>query len=125
MQRSAIGKPYSIVVLAEGLQTGSVNPSNFISAEIERITAIETRTTVLGYVQRGGNPSPYDRILATRLGSHAAELISKRDFNRMVCMEGQRVSSVELSKIAGKTKLVSADHDLINQGIKMGISFGI
>jgi 6-phosphofructokinase 1 len=125
MQRSSIGKPYSIVVVAEGLKTENKNPSDYISTEIERITSIETRTTVLGYVQRGGNPSPFDRILATRLGSHATELIAKRTFNKMVCIQGQQVKAVDLSEVAGKSKLVTPDHDLIQQGLKMGISFGI
>jgi 6-phosphofructokinase 1 len=125
LQRFSAGKPYSIVVLAEGLRSGITGSANYISSAIEKATDIEVRTTVLGYIQRGGNPSPYDRNLATRLGGHATELVSKGSFGRMVCIQGDKVSSVDLSEVAGKTKLVPANHDLIKQGAKMGISFGI
>ena len=125
LQRSSAGKPYSIVVIAEGLRTGNSSSSNYISSAIEAATGIEVRTTVLGYIQRGGNPSPFDRNLATRLGGHATELIAKGTFGRMVCIRGNDVCSVELSEVAGKTKLVPDGHDLIKQGSNMGISFGI
>jgi 6-phosphofructokinase 1 len=124
LEREQKGKPYSIVVVAEGLKTPSKNPTDYITKMIKEKTRIETRETVLGYIQRGGNPSPYDRNLATRLGGHATELISKRQFGRMVCMQGDTVSSIHLSDAAGKLKLVSPDHDLILQGKRMGISFG-
>ena len=124
LHRSSIGKPYSIVVIAEGLKAGKESSADYISSAIEKATEIEVRTTVLGYIQRGGNPSPFDRNLATRLGGHATELIAERAFGRMVCIQGGDVSSVDLSEVAGKTKLVPAGHDLIKQGLNMGISFG-
>jgi 6-phosphofructokinase 1 len=124
LERLQNGKPYSIVVVAEGLQTNHENPAYFISSEIARATALEVRTTVLGYIQRGGNPSPFDRNLATRLGGHATELIAKGMFGRMVCTAGEKVGSVPLAEVAGKTKLVPLDHDLIRHGQYMGISFG-
>ncbi|MDL2303863.1 6-phosphofructokinase [Bacteroides sp. OttesenSCG-928-D19] len=128
LERSSIGKPYSIVVIAEGLKTGKGSPSAFISSAIEKAAKsmeIEVRTTVLGYIQRGGNPSPFDRNIATRLGGYATELIANGQFGRMVCMQGDGVSSIDLSEVAGKTKLVPVDHELIRQGIHMGISFGV
>ena len=125
LQRLSLGKPYSIVVVAEGLDAGQSRAVDFISSAIENVTGIEVRATVLGYIQRGGNPSPFDRNIATRLGGHATELIASGTFGRMVCIDGDNVSSIELSEVAGKTKLVPADHDLILQGTKMGISFGI
>jgi 6-phosphofructokinase 1 len=125
LERAQNGKPYSIVVIAEGLQTGSDHPSDYISREIHETTGLEVRTTVLGYIQRGGNPSPFDRNLATRLGGHATELIARGEFGRMVCIKGDSVSSVELAEVAGKTKLVPIDHELIRQGTSMGISFGV
>ena len=103
LDRARRGKPYSIVVVAEG---------------------IETRDTVLGYTQRGGNPSPFDRNLATRLGGHATELIANGEFGRMVCIKGDRVESIPLLEVAGKLKLVTPDHDLIVQGKRMGVTFG-
>lgn len=124
-ERAKKGKPYSIVVIAEGIDSPNrKRPVDYITKQIEAVTGIETRETVLGYIQRGGNPSPFDRNLATRLGGHATELIATGQFGRMVCMKGDTVESIPLSEVAGKLKLVTADHDLIIQGERMGISFG-
>ena len=125
LSRAYKGKPYSIVVVAEGIKTPEKErPSAYITRAIEEATGIESRDTVLGYIQRGGNPSPFDRNLATRLGGYATELIAKREFGKMVCMKGNEVDSIALSEVAGKLKLVNSDHDLIIQGRRMGISFG-
>jgi 6-phosphofructokinase 1 len=124
LERLRNGKPYSIVVVAEGVQTGTSSPSGYISAQIEHATGIEVRTTVLGYIQRGGNPSPFDRNLATRLGGHATELIVSGGFGKMVCVTGNKISSIALSEVAGKVKLVPSEHELIRHGLEMGISFG-
>ncbi|MDR1336699.1 MAG: 6-phosphofructokinase, partial [Tannerella sp.] len=118
-------KPYSIVVLAEGIRVDSKRrPVDCVKRAIEGATHIETRETVLGYIQRGGNPSPFDRNLATRLGGHATELIAEKAFGRMVCLQDGRISSIPLSDVAGKLKLVTPDNDLVVQGRRMGISFG-
>ena len=125
LDRARRGIPYSIVVAAEGIGTPDEGrPSYYITRAIEKATGIETRDTVLGYTQRGGSPSPYDRNLATRLGGHASELIANKQFGRMVCIHGDQVDSVPLSEVAGKLKLVTPDHDLILQGRRMGIFFG-
>lgn len=125
LDRAHRGKPYSIVVVAEGVNTPhKKHPASYITREIEQVTGIETRQTVLGYTQRGGNPSPFDRNLATRLGGHATELIANGQFGRMVCMEGATVGSIPLQEVAGKLKLVTPEHELIVQGKRMGISFG-
>ena len=76
-------------------------------------------------IQRGGNPSPFDRNLATLLGGHATELVAQKQFGRMVCFKDGKIGSVLLAEIAGKTKRVSSDNELIKQGERMGISFGI
>lgn len=125
LDRTRRGKPYSIVVAAEGVVTpdGS-RPADYITKAIEEGTGIETRDTVLGYTQRGGNPSPFDRNLATRLGGYATELVANGQFGRMVCMCGDRVSSVPLEEVAGKLRVVTPDHELIAQGKRMGIMFG-
>jgi 6-phosphofructokinase 1 len=124
-ERERKGKPYSIVVVAEGIKTpDKKRPSDYITKMIEERTGIESRDTVLGYIQRGGNPSPFDRILATRLGGHATELMAKGQYGRMVCIDNGKVSSLPLKEVAGKLKLVSPDNDLIIQGKRMGISFG-
>jgi len=117
LDRVKKGKPYSIVAVCEGM--------NVDNKLIEAGTGIETRKTTLGYVQRGGSPSAFDRNLATRLGGHATELIVARQFNRMVCLRDDRISSLSLAEVAGKIRLVTPDHDLIIQGRRMGISFGI
>ena len=101
LDRARRGKPYSIVVVAEGIETpDKERPSVYVTRAIEETTGIESRDTVLGYIQRGGNPSPFDRNLATRLGGHATELIANRQFGRMVCMRGSEVESIPLSEVA-------------------------
>ena len=127
LDRVAKGKPYSIVAIGEGLAVDDkrISPAAYISQGIEEGTGIETRTTILGYVQRGGSPSAFDRNLATRLGGHAAELISKGDFGQMVCLVNDEIQSIPLSKVCNRLKLVKPNHDLIIQGKRMGISFGV
>ncbi|MBC8592594.1 6-phosphofructokinase [Oscillospiraceae bacterium N12] len=125
LNRLKKGKPYSIVVVAEGIQTnGGKRAAEYIAQEIEYETGIETRETVLGYIQRGGSPTPFDRNLSTRMGGHATELIANRQFGRMVALRGDEISSVPLEEVAGKLKLVTEDHDLVIQGRRMGIGFG-
>jgi len=85
---------------------------------------METRVTVLGHLQRGGLPTPFDRILATRFGTHAAEMLSEGVYNRMVCLHGSEVTSVPLEQIAGKIKLVPPDHPLITAARRVGTNFG-
>lgn len=119
------GKPYSIVVVAEGIPTlGGKKAAQYIAEEIEYETGFETRETVLGYIQRGGAPTAFDRNLATRMGGHATELIANGQFGRMVSLKGSEIISVPLSEVAGKLKLVTANHDLVVQGRRMGICFG-
>ncbi len=123
--RMELGKPYSIVAVAEGIELPAVErPATYFAREIEEQTGFETRETVLGYIQRGGSPSPNDRNLGTLLGGHAAELIHKKQFGRMVAKLGNTISDVPLSEVAGKLRLVTPEHNLVVQGKRMGISFG-
>jgi 6-phosphofructokinase 1 len=125
IERLKRGKTYSIVVVAEGIQTADgKKAAEYIAQEIEYETGIETRETVLGYIQRGGSPTPFDRNLATRMGGHATELIASGQFGRMVRLEGSSITSIPLSEVAGKLKLVTEDNDLVLQGRRMGICFG-
>lgn len=125
MNRLKKGKPYSIIVVAEGIPTeGGRRAGEFIAKEIERETGIETRETVLGYIQRGGSPTPFDRNLSTRMGGHATELIADGQFGRMIALNGNEISSIPLEEVAGRLKLVTEEHDLVVQGRKMGICFG-
>ncbi len=126
-ERLEMGKPYSIVAVAEGLEIhgSKMRPASFFAQQIEKETGIETRETVLGYVQRGGSPSPYDRNLGTLMGGHATTLIHEGKFGRMVSVKGRNISDVPLSEVAGKLRLVTFDNDLIIQGKRIGISFGV
>ena len=125
LNRLKKGKPYSIVVVAEGIQTdGRKRAAEYIAQEIEYETGIETRETVLGYIQRGGSPTPFDRNLSTRMGGHATELIANGQFGRMITLKGNEIASAPLEEIAGKLKLVTEDNDLVVQGRRMGICFG-
>ncbi len=125
-KRMEMGKAYSIVAVAEGVEVPTrERPASYFAREIEAQTGFETRETVLGYIQRGGSPSPYDRILGTLLGGHAAQLIHEGKFGRMVALLGNTISDVPLSEVAGKLRLVTAESNLVQQGKKMGISFGV
>jgi 6-phosphofructokinase len=124
-RRMEIGKAYSIVAVAEGLEVPTnERPATYFSREIEGQTGYETRETVLGYIQRGGSPSPADRNLGTLLGGHAAQLISEGKYGRMVAKIGNEITDVPLSEVAGRLRLVTPDNDLVVQGKRMGISFG-
>lgn len=126
LRRAHKGKPHSIVVIAEGLKLpDKTHAIDYLTDKIEEKTGIETRKTVLGYIQRGGTPSPYDRNLATRFGGYATELIANRQYGRMVCMRNGKIGSIPLKEVAGKLKLVTPDNDLLVQGKRMGVSFGI
>lgn len=118
-------KPYSIVVVAEGIPVPKgVSPGYYISSQIKELTDLETRDTILGYIQRGGTPSPMDRVLATRYGAHAAELIAGKQFGRMVSLKGNDITSVPLEEVGGKLKPVPLDHPLVEKARWMGVSFG-
>jgi len=95
-----------------------------VAKAVTKRLGIETRVTVLGHLQRGGVPTPFDRVLATRFGTHAAELLAGGEYNRMVCMKGAEVTSVPLEQVAGKLKLVPLDHPLIRTARRVGTNFG-
>lgn len=126
-KRADNNKPYSIVVVAEGIKIpeGDDSPARYLARRIEEETGLETRETVLGYIQRGGSPSPMDRVLASRFGAAAANLIAKNDFGRMVALRNGEISSVKLSEVGGKTKLVGSDDPMVRQAMEMGTCFGV
>ena len=130
LQRASEHKPYSIVVIAEGIKTKmeikqDVSAAQALSSKITELTGLETRNTVLGYIQRGGVPSPTDRMLATRYGAAAADLIAERNFGKMVALKNNEIISVQLADVAGKLKLVQQDDPIVIQSQKMGTCFGI
>ena len=95
-----------------------------LSEEIENGTGLETRKTILGYIQRGGSPSPMDRILATRFGAAAVNLIAKEDYGKMVIKKGEKIKDIPLSEVGGKLRLVPADHSMIKKARGLGVCLG-
>lgn len=138
LERKNAGKGFSIIVTAAGakplentLQWEENNEdvyqegrSRCLALELERLTSIEHRITVLGYLQRGGDPSPYDRILATRFGASAVNLIDSGDINQMVCIDHHQVKSIPLKEVAGRSRLVSSSEEMVQIARDMGVSFG-
>lgn len=139
-ERADLGKRFSIIVVAEGVRTpegGLVAASildgnkvrlggigNYLAAEIERFTGIECRATVLGHLQRGCPPIPFDRLLGTRFGVKAVELAANNVFGVMVTLHGDVVGKIELKEAVKSIKVVPADHELINVARAVGISLG-
>ena len=84
----------------------------------------ETRVTVLGHIQRGGSPSPFDRILSTRFGVAAVDLIAQGEFGKMVCLRGDRILSVDIAEAIGRMKAVDPAGELVATAKSVGIGFG-
>ncbi|HLY98136.1 MAG TPA: ATP-dependent 6-phosphofructokinase [Candidatus Angelobacter sp.] len=139
-KRRSQGKKFTIVVVAEGAKvpheleprfvaekralprSGSV--ANLLGDAIARCSRQETRVTVLGHIQRGGVPSPFDRILATRFGVAATEVAARQEFGRMVCLKEGRIQSVELAEAVGVMKDVQPDGEFVKTAKAIGICFG-
>ena len=95
-----------------------------VTAAIEKLTGKEARNTVLGHLQRGGAPTSYDRILATRFGARAVELVKAGEFGTMVAFHPPNIVAVPLEKIVGRTRNVPVDFDVIRTARAMGIAMG-
>jgi len=95
-----------------------------LAKQLEELTHLESRVTILGYVQRGGTPTAADRILATKLGSACAELIQEDHYGVMVASRGDSTEPVPLEKVAGKRKIVSPDHCWIRTARNVGTCLG-
>jgi 6-phosphofructokinase 1 len=95
-----------------------------LARQLEELTHLESRVTILGYVQRGGTPSPADRLLATRLGTACADLIHEGVFGVMVAARGDRAEPVAIEKVAGKLKTVPLDHPWIESARRVGTCLG-
>ena len=87
-------------------------------------TGQEVRVTVPGHTQRGGEPCPYDRVLSTRLGAQAANLIRERKYGYMVALKGDEITAVPLQEVAGRLKTVDPECTIIKEAKMVGISFG-
>ncbi len=95
-----------------------------LARELQHTTGIEVRMTSLGHVQRGGSPSPADRLLCTCLGAKAAELLAAGVYNVMVAMKGGECEPVDLKKVAGRKKTVPVDHPWVLTARQVGTCFG-
>ena len=95
-----------------------------LAKHLEELTELESRVTILGYVQRGGTPCAADRILATRLGSACADLINEEHYGVMVAARGDGTEAVPLERVAGKRKIVPIDHSWIQTARHVGTCLG-
>ena len=95
-----------------------------LARQLEELTHLESRVTILGYVQRGGTPSAADRLLATRLGTACADLIQEGVFGVMVAARGEGTEPVPLEKVAGKLKTVPLDHPWAESARRVGTCLG-
>ena len=107
----------------EPLRLGGI--SQYVGSRVEDITGIETRYTILGHVQRGGSPTPFDRILATRFGFHAVEAAMKKKFGYMVGLRGQDIKTTLIKDAVAVPRRVEPDCDLIKTARAVGTGFGI
>ncbi len=141
-QRREQGKEFSIIVVAEGAKPeggemtvarmvkGSFEPIRLggvgekLVREIEELTGIESRCTVLGYLQRGGSPTAFDRILCTRYGVAAAEACLRGEHNVMASLSNDNIVMVDLQRAAAASRQVPLDNDLIKAGRQIGVCFG-
>jgi len=106
----ARGKRHSIIVVAEGAADGQT-----VAKEIQAQSGLETRLSILGYIQRGGNPSAQDRIMASRMGAEAVRLLLKGESGKMVAWQGQKVVAADMERVLqGEKPINFADYDLAN-----------
>jgi 6-phosphofructokinase 1 len=139
-QRRARGQAFSIVVVAEGAkplggdasiavkELGAmprlVGAAQKVAYGLSQLIEADIRVTVLGHIQRGGSPSAFDRVLGTRFGHHAAELVARQEFGKMVALRGQQVVAVPIEEALAEPKRVSPDSQLVATARALGTVFG-
>ena len=96
-----------------------------LAHQLEELTGLESRVSILGYVQRGGTPSPVDRLLAARLGNAGADLVAQGSFGIMVAAAGEETRPVPLDRVAGRRKTVPLDHPWIETAAHVGTCLGV
>lgn len=106
------------------LETENAHHTATLSRQLEKLTGLESRVTILGHLQRGGTPSAADRLLATRLGTACADLIELEQYGVMVAARGEEAVPVPLIEVAGNKKLVPWDHSWVVSAKNVGTSFG-
>ncbi len=134
-ERYERGKHFSIIAVAEGarsitdaedqdLKGKHYSIGYKLADELNNVIDIDTRVVVPGHYQRGGPPCPYDRVLATEMGVYAAKLIEKRQFGYTVAVKNGRVTSNLMKDVAGKTKTIPLESELLRVGREIGLNFG-
>ncbi len=136
------GKRFSIICVSEGakciggeqtvarrvetspdpIRLGGI--ANKLAAEIESLTGLETRATILGHIQRGGTPTPYDRILGTRYGCHALEILMAGEKGKLVVMQNGQIGQADIMDVAGRQRLIPPDHTLLKSARALGTNLG-
>ena len=139
LERRSRGKQFSIIVAAEGAYPEGGEPlyrqtaggakrlggiGQVVADAIEMRLGMESRATVLGHLQRGGTPTPYDRVLATRFGVQAVELIHAGRRNEMVCLQGGDICSVSLAEAASGVRRIDPSCEQVRAAAAVGTSFG-
>ncbi len=139
LDREASGKKFTLVVVAEGAhlpeggtvgteQTGAQTRlggiGDLVAAEIEARLHRETRTSVLGHLQRGGAPTTFDRVLATQYGAHAVRLVIEKKFGEMICYNPPHMSSVPIMEAVNHLRTVEPDCAIVQAARALGVSFG-
>jgi len=142
ISRNKMGKRFSLVCVSEGakplggeltvkatdikrtdpIQLGGIG--ELVAKKISDNTGLETRYTVLGHLQRGGSPTPFDRILSTKFGTFAIHYAIKRKFGIMVTLRGNEIKYAKIEDCIAKQKLVSKDCQSVQSAIAVGVSFG-
>lgn len=110
----------------EKIELENLHTTNTIrlANRLKELTGIDTRVTILGHLQRGGTPSAYDRILATKLGTACADCIKNEKFGTMVAIQQNEIVSVPLEKVVKKIKMVPLDHEWIKSARRVGTCLG-
>jgi 6-phosphofructokinase 1 len=142
-KRSHRGKRFSVIVVAEGahpadegltvreidnqrtdpVQLGGIG--NYVAKMVSQSTGLETRVTVLGHLQRGGSPTAFDRILATRYGTKAVQLAAEGQFGRMVALNNNLITDISIEDSIRKQRLVNPDSQIVESARLVGTSFGV
>lgn len=141
-KRTREGKRFSILAVAEGAiskEDAKLSKKEYkaklaarpypsvsyeIGKKIEEKTGQEIRVTIPGHTQRGGSPCPYDRVLSTRFGAAAAQMIMERDYGKLVGIKNGEIVRIPLEEVAGKLKMVDPNASIIKEAKAVGISFG-
>ena len=128
-KRQYAGRRFTIIVVAEGIPAARENKTNtnaakYVADGIIQATGRDTRVTVLGHIQRGGSPSPFDRVLCTRLGVAATGHVAKGEFGKMIALKGNTLCAIDLTETASLIRRVDPDGELVQAARAVGTSFG-